>query len=104
MTDRQRVGITGVGLIGNMHAHADRNAGGVLAAVPAATPSPAKADAQPPQAERTYSSEELLTAVAGRPPDGLPTAAHGLHAARLITAVPESAATNSWTAGVEVPK
>jgi predicted dehydrogenase len=62
MTDRLRVGIIGVGFIGTVHAHAVRNAGGVLAAVAAATPEHAKAAAHQLQAERACSSEELLGA------------------------------------------
>ena len=62
MADRLRVGIIGVGFIGRVHAHAARNAGGVLAAVAAATPEHAKTRAQQLQAERGCSSEELLAA------------------------------------------
>ena len=62
MADRLRVGIIGVGFIGRVHAHAARNAGGVLAAVAAATAEHAKSSAQQLQAERACSSEELFAA------------------------------------------
>jgi predicted dehydrogenase len=43
---------------------------------------------------------DVYAAVAGEPPDGLPTFADGLRSARLTAAVLESAATTTW---VEVP-
>jgi predicted dehydrogenase len=44
---------------------------------------------------------DTYAAIAGAPPDGLPTFADGLRAAQLTQAVAESAASHTW---VEVPQ
>jgi predicted dehydrogenase len=125
MADHLRSGIVRAGFIGEVHAHAIRGAGGVVAAVASSNPRSSAAAVSRLRAERAVrSAEELVdaddvvghpqgyvdcftafvadvyAAAAGNPPDGLPTFADGLRAALITDAVVTSAARGSW---VELP-
>jgi predicted dehydrogenase len=62
MTDRLRAGIVGVGFMGEVHAHAVRAAGGVVAQVAASTPERSAAAAARLGAETAAESTEALVA------------------------------------------
>jgi predicted dehydrogenase len=63
MADRPRSGIVGAGFIGQVHAHAIRGAGGVVAAIASSSPRSSAAAASRLRAERAASSaEELVNA------------------------------------------
>jgi predicted dehydrogenase len=91
MADRIRAGIVGVGFMGTVHARAVRRAGGVAryTVVPAGHPQGYQ-DCFDAFVADTYA------ALAGETPDGLPTFADGLRAARITEAVLESSRSRSW--------